>query len=262
MAFRYKCVLLVGATSGIGAAMADKLVREGVKVIAVGRRQDRLDGFVRKHGTNRASGIRFDVTDRAGMDSFVNGVVEKYPDLDCVFLNAGMQTSIRLSRPEEVNLDAFHHEINTNFTSLVDLSIKFLVHLLKKDYPTGLIITGSHLSIIPAATLPAYCASKAALRTFVDCLRKQNEKAKTKIIEISAPVVQTELHDYLGEEQGRSMGMPVNEFVQKAYDKISAGEEIVIIGPFFSEEKYMDVVTKRQQLLDGLSNMLLRHFEL
>lgn len=72
MSFPYKQVLLVGATSGIGAAMADKLVQEGIKVIAVGRRQERLDAFVQKHGPSRADSICFDITDRAGLDNFVN----------------------------------------------------------------------------------------------------------------------------------------------------------------------------------------------
>lgn len=73
MAFNYKRVLLVGATSGIGAAMADRLVLEGAKVIAVGRRQDRLDAFVQKHGSDKASSVRYDINDTAGMDAFVNG---------------------------------------------------------------------------------------------------------------------------------------------------------------------------------------------
>jgi NADP-dependent 3-hydroxy acid dehydrogenase YdfG len=72
MVFQYKRILLVGATAGIGAALADKFIEEGSKVIAVGRRQERLDAFVAKHGAERASGIKFDVTDRAGLDAFVN----------------------------------------------------------------------------------------------------------------------------------------------------------------------------------------------
>lgn len=73
MSSPYKRVLLVGATSGIGAALADKFILEGSKVIAVGRRQERLDAFVEKHGGDKASGVRYDVTDTAGMDAFVNG---------------------------------------------------------------------------------------------------------------------------------------------------------------------------------------------
>lgn len=71
MPFQQKHILMVGATSGIGAAMADRLVQEGSKVIAVGRRQDRLDDFVRKHGKDKASAVSFDITDRQRMDEFV-----------------------------------------------------------------------------------------------------------------------------------------------------------------------------------------------
>ncbi|KAH7111815.1 hypothetical protein B0J11DRAFT_598463, partial [Dendryphion nanum] len=95
MSFGYKHVLLVGATSGIGAAMADKLVLEGAKVIAVGRRQERLDAFVQKHGPEKASAVKYDVTDTAGLNAFVQGIVNKYPDLDCVFLNSGVQSQVR-----------------------------------------------------------------------------------------------------------------------------------------------------------------------
>jgi NADP-dependent 3-hydroxy acid dehydrogenase YdfG len=73
MSFAYKRVLLIGATAGIGAAFADKLILEGAKVIAVGRRQERLDAFVQKHGQEKASGLRYDMNDRAGMDAFVEG---------------------------------------------------------------------------------------------------------------------------------------------------------------------------------------------
>jgi NADP-dependent 3-hydroxy acid dehydrogenase YdfG len=71
MPFTYKTVLIVGATSGVGGGMADKLMAEGSKVIAVGRPQDVLDEFVPKHGAAKAAAIRFDITDDAGMDSFV-----------------------------------------------------------------------------------------------------------------------------------------------------------------------------------------------
>lgn len=75
MGFPYNTVLLVGATSGIGAALADRLVQEGSKVIAVGRRQERLDAFVRNHGDANASSINYDITDRNGLDGFVQQYV-------------------------------------------------------------------------------------------------------------------------------------------------------------------------------------------
>ena len=160
MPFQYKHVLMVGATSGIGAAMADRLVQEGSKVIAVGRRQDRLDSFVHKHGHEKASAMKFDITDRQNIDQFVKrsvdprsqrspcrqysdpillSVTHTYPDMDCVFLNAGVQSNIDLAQPAKVDLSAFHSEMNLNFSSSVDLTIKFLPFLMNKKTETSLI---------------------------------------------------------------------------------------------------------------------------
>lgn len=73
--FPYKAVLLIGATSGIGAAMADKLVGSGVFVIAVGRRQDRLDAFVARHDPAHAAAVCYDIADTAGQEGFVKRFV-------------------------------------------------------------------------------------------------------------------------------------------------------------------------------------------
>jgi NADP-dependent 3-hydroxy acid dehydrogenase YdfG len=69
MTFPYKCVLVTGATSGIGLALAEKIIAHGSFVIAVGRRQDRLDELVRKHGEDKVAAECFDV-----------GQIEKLPE--------------------------------------------------------------------------------------------------------------------------------------------------------------------------------------
>ncbi|KAG7081114.1 short-chain dehydrogenase reductase family [Colletotrichum scovillei] len=278
MSFLYKQVLLVGATSGIGAATADKLVENGVKVIAVGRRQERLDAFVKKHGSSKAASVRFDITDRAGLDDFVKRVVDEFPDLDCVFINSGIQSQIKLSEPSSVDLDAFREEINVNFLSVVDMSVKFLPRLQEKAMPTSLIITGTHLALIPAVTLPAYSASKAALHAFVYSLRQQLQGSSTKIIEIWPPLVQSqssnvlfvvsktiltrppaELHDYMGEEKGRSMGMPVDAFTNETYKQLVSGTEHILVGSVGPEEPFLQLVKARQKQSDDLSKFMLSH---
>jgi NADP-dependent 3-hydroxy acid dehydrogenase YdfG len=140
MPFAYKRVLLVGATAGIGAAMAERLIAEGAKVVVVGRRQDRLDAFVQKHGNQRAGSIKFDISDTNNVGTLVDTVTSTYPDLDCVFLNAGVQSNINLGDPEHVDLAAFHQEIKINFTSFVDLTIKILPFLKGRNIDTSLIL--------------------------------------------------------------------------------------------------------------------------
>ncbi|EXJ71736.1 uncharacterized protein A1O5_05545 [Cladophialophora psammophila CBS 110553] len=256
MAFAYKQVLLVGATAGIGAAMADRLVQQGTKVIAVGRRQERLDLFVQKHGKGNAGAIRFDIRERENMDKFVQDVTAAYPDLDCIFLNAGVQSPIDLSLPEKVDLAAFHSEVAINFSSLVDLSIKFLPFLMNKRKETSLIFTGSNLALVPASTLPAYSVSKAALNAFLLCLRDQLRNSSVKVIELSPPPVQTELHDYLGAERGRTLGMPIDEFTEAAYEGLASGSDQIVIGSPGPAEIFNDIVDKRRTLFQNLAKRL------
>ncbi|KAL8705431.1 MAG: hypothetical protein Q9201_001455 [Fulgogasparrea decipioides] len=260
MSFPYKCVLMVGATSGIGLGMAEKLIRQGCKVIAVGRRQNRIDDFVRKHGT-KADGFAYDLSDSGNLNKFVQAVTSKHPDLDCLFLNAGVQALYDLTKPSQVDLAAFHKEIDVNFTSFVNLSLAFLPFLQSKQCATSIVYTGSNLAIVPAWNMPAYSASKAALNCFTLCLRDQlaNAGSNVKILEISPPPVQTELHDYLGEERGRALGMPLAEFCDQAYDGLARGNDQVVIGSIGPQDQFLDIVNKRRSTFDFLAKMMRSH---
>ena len=70
MAFPYKHFLVIGATAGIGKALATRLVESGAKVTVVGRRQDRLDEFVQTVGAAHAKGERFDIGELAQIPDF------------------------------------------------------------------------------------------------------------------------------------------------------------------------------------------------
>lgn len=61
MTFPYKHVLMIGATAGIGKALASHLVESGIKATAVSRRQERLEKFVKQYGCCKAKGIMYDV---------------------------------------------------------------------------------------------------------------------------------------------------------------------------------------------------------
>ena len=67
----YKQILVIGATSGIGKAMANRLVKEGSKVVAVGRRQNLLDAFVREHGKDKTASATVDIGDLKSIPGFV-----------------------------------------------------------------------------------------------------------------------------------------------------------------------------------------------
>ncbi|KAH7381836.1 hypothetical protein BKA64DRAFT_697655 [Cadophora sp. MPI-SDFR-AT-0126] len=262
MSFPYKHVLLIGATSGIGKGMADQLARSGVKVTAVGRRKERLDAFVSEHGSKVAAAAPLDIGDMGGIVEFTSNIIKKSPDIDCLFLNAGVQGHYDVSAPETIDLKKFNDEMRINYTSLVALTFAFLPFLKKKaeSRPASIIFTGTHLAVIPAATLPAYSASKAALNVFTLCLREQLKASSSavKVVEIYPPPVQTEIHDYMTPDIGRKLGMPLQTFTEQAYSGLVSGSDQIIIGGPEPRETFLEVVEKRRGLMEGLAAMMRR----
>ncbi|KAF2652224.1 oxidoreductase [Lophiostoma macrostomum CBS 122681] len=231
MSFPYKHVLIIGATSGIGKSMADKLVTSGVSVTAVGRRKDRLDDFVNQHGSEKASSIVFDIAKQAEIPAFAAEALKTHLTIDAVFLNAGVQGHHAFDDPPSVNLKQVHSEIQVNFLSQVDLVHAFLPHLLASPGTTAFIYTGTNISLVPAHIVPAYSASKTALEAFMLSVKEQIKDKGVKVFHLSAPPVQTEIHDReMGVEAGRSFGMPVAQFTEEAFSEIVAGNQDIYIG--------------------------------
>lgn len=71
MPFQYNKILVIGATSGIGWGLAERFVKEGSKVIVSGRRQEKLNDFVKQQGSDKASAEVFDITKLDEISSFV-----------------------------------------------------------------------------------------------------------------------------------------------------------------------------------------------
>jgi NADP-dependent 3-hydroxy acid dehydrogenase YdfG len=71
MNFPYKHVLLIGATSGIGRAMANKMLEHDIEVPAVGRRQARLDAWMQENNSKKAHRIVFDISKLDAIPRFV-----------------------------------------------------------------------------------------------------------------------------------------------------------------------------------------------
>ncbi|KAL9106341.1 MAG: hypothetical protein Q9227_008610 [Pyrenula ochraceoflavens] len=276
---------MIGATSGIGLAMADRLVQEGSFVIAVGRRQDRLNGFVSKHGTSKAGSVRYDINDRAGLEGFFktfaalasllterrgstnmpSSVTTKYPEIDCVFLNAGTQSQIKLAQPETVDLASFHNEITTNFNCFVDLSMKFLPFLQQKKTTDTSIISYAHLflpSTYEAALANSVLAGKQhwhapSPHPSIHPPRLLRLQSRSEFLHLlsSRPA---ELHDYLGPTKGRAMGMPVDQFTSEAYAGLQSGSDHVIVGAAGpgSKEGFDEIVRLRRERFEGLSGVI------
>ncbi|KAF5856218.1 hypothetical protein ETB97_007694 [Aspergillus alliaceus] len=241
--------MLIGATAGIGRAMADRLVEAGAKVTAVGRRKDRLDKFVQKHGEQMASAVPFDISVQENIPKFAAKIIDSYPDVDCLFLNTGIQLPFELDDRGQFDLEPFNKQMNVNYSSLVALTHAFLPFLIEKKSPTSIIFTGSNMAIVPAASTPAYSASKAALNVFTLCLRDRLQNSNVAVIEISPPVVQTELDHY-------KLGMPLDNFADLAFKGLLAGQDHIVIGSIGPAERFNAIVDQRRAASEDLAETM------
>ncbi|KAI9887563.1 MAG: hypothetical protein M1823_000654 [Watsoniomyces obsoletus] len=232
MPFQYKKVLVLGATSGIGEALAARFVQEGAKVIVTGRRKENLDAFVQQHG-DRATAVQFDITRLDQMPSFAQDITESHPDLDCIVLNSGIQRGINFADPTSINLSNIDLEFTTNYLSYIHLVTAFLPFLLAKKDESALIFVSSGLAIVPLPRCPNYCASKAAIHQLVLSMREQLKNTPVKMIEVMPPAVQTELHDEKHQpdiKNGSQIGMPLPAFTEEAYQGLARGDVDVPVG--------------------------------
>lgn len=236
MARLYNKALVIGATSGIGKGIADKLISEGTKVIATGRRRDRLEAFIAEHGADRASSVVFDITRLKEIPAFAKSVAEQNPDLDCIIINSGIQRPFNFAKPETIDLDQLDLETTTNYTSYVHLTVAFLPFLQQQQHKTSLIFISATLALIPGMLRTGnYNAVKGALHSWIMVLREQLKRAgqNIKVVEVFPPAVQTEIHDERFQPDlinGGEIGMPLDVYTDKMYAEFQAGEDQFAIG--------------------------------
>ncbi|CAK7230856.1 UV-damaged DNA-binding protein rad7 [Sporothrix bragantina] len=233
----YKKALVVGATSGIGEALAVKLAETGTHVIAVGRREDRLQALVGKAPQGTISIMILDITELSSIATFAQVVLAAHPDLDAVILNSGVQRAFDFGKPETVDLATLELELKTNYTAYVYLVTAFLPHLqtLSKTNKAYLVFISATLGLVPTLVrTPNYNASKAALHSFITTMRQQQIDAgfeQLRVVEVFPPAVQTELHDTVHQPDlvgGDALGMPLAAFTSELFTKLSADPKLFV----------------------------------
>ncbi|RYG78696.1 MAG: SDR family oxidoreductase [Alphaproteobacteria bacterium] len=155
-----RIALVTGGSSGIGFAIARKLLAEGMRVIITGRRKEALDEAVAALG-ERATGIPADVTSLLGLDSLFAQVKATFGRIDTLVANAGGGVHAPLGQITEA---AFDQQFDTNVKGIV-FTVQGALPLMSAG--ASIVIVGSTASIDPGPTMSIYGATKAAVRNLV-----------------------------------------------------------------------------------------------
>ncbi len=154
--------LVTGATSGFGHAIAQRLVRDGHRVIAAGRRADRLDALQRDLGQCLLP-LTLDVTDAAAVAALPGSLPEGWREVDVLVNNAGL--ALGLDPAQNADLDQLDRMIATNVTGLVHMTRALLPGMVARN--RGHVVNlGSVASSYPYPGGHVYGGTKAFVKQF------------------------------------------------------------------------------------------------
>ena len=195
-------VAITGASSGIGAATARLLAGRGAVVVVGARRVERLDALaadIRATG-GRVLAARVDVTDRVGVEQFVDTAAAEFGRLDVLVSNAGIA---RISSMQALDVPGWMSMIDVNLRSVLH-GIAAALPVFRRQGEGHLVttISTSGLKIVP--TQAVYAGTKNAVRTLLEGLRQESTDGILRTTSISPGYVRTELSDHIQDDQVRA----------------------------------------------------------
>ena len=181
-------VFITGATSGFGAAATRRFVREGARVIAAGRRRDRLEALRRELG-ERVHILDLDVRDDAAVLNAAASLPLAFEAVTVLVNNAGL--ALGLEPAHEAKLDDWVTMIETNVCGLVVLTRAILPGMVKRR--GGHIVNiGSVAGEYPYPGGNVYGATKAFVRQFSLNLRADLVDKNVRVTCIEPGMAETE----------------------------------------------------------------------
>lgn len=160
-------VLITGATAGFGAEMARTFIKHGHRVIATGRRAERLAGLAAELGSNLLP-CELDVTSKTSISAALASLPAEWQEIDVLINNAGLALGVEPA--QKALLDDWETMIDTNCKGLVTMTHMLLPAMIARD--RGMIINlGSIAGNTPYPGGNVYGATKAFVDQFTLNLR-------------------------------------------------------------------------------------------
>ena len=178
-------VFITGATAGFGLAIAHRFAKDGAKIVATGRRRDRLD-MLRQLFGHQVHAIELDVRDRHAVQAAVAALPAEFAKVDVLVNNAGL--ALGLASAQTADLDAWETMVDTNVKGPLFVTHALLPGMVARD--RGHVINmGSVAATWPYPGGNVYGASKAFVRQFSLNLRADLAGTKVRVTDIEPGLV-------------------------------------------------------------------------
>ena len=194
MDIQEKVVIVTGAGSGVGRALALEFGRNGARVVAAARRHDRISetaaAIEAEGGT--AIAVKTDVTDIGQVEHMVSRSLDAFGQIDVIFNNAGSFAA--LGAVWEVDPDLWWNDVTVNLRGTMLCCRAVLPSMLQRN--SGIIINMTGGNQIPGGT--GYSCSKVAVTRFTELLAKELKHKETSVpaFTMGPGFVLTEMTDF------------------------------------------------------------------
>lgn len=179
-------LLVTGATAGFGLAIAHRFAADGARVIAAGRRRDRLDALRDAIGPEKLLPLQLDVRDRGAVEAALAGLPEDWAAIDVLVNNAGLARG--LAPAQEADLDDWDAMVDTNVKGLMYVTRAVLPGMVARG--RGHVVNiGSTAGEFPYPGGNAYGATKAFVRQFSLNLRADLWGTPVRVTDIEPGLV-------------------------------------------------------------------------
>jgi NAD(P)-dependent dehydrogenase (short-subunit alcohol dehydrogenase family) len=228
-------VLVTGASSGIGAGLAEEFARRGAVVGICARRQDRLDEVLarcREHSPGCRRWV-VDLSDTATVDSLAAAALDELGGVDILVNNAGIPKRRHVTRLDPETVASV---MNINFLSPVRLTLALLPQMIERG--GGRIVNVSSVAApLSSPGEAAYDASKAAVTAFSEAMAMDLWDSGIKVLVVYPGVVDTELFSLPENDPmlAELDAVPVSELVDEVFHALDRDAVQVYVPGYFAD---------------------------
>ena len=188
---KYTHILITGATSGIGEALAVFYANKGIRLSLCGRNSERLADIADRCRTKGAQveAEIIDVTEAKKVEEWINKCHQEQP-LNLVYANAGVATTQEIS-------ENIRRTFETNVMGVVNtvLPVLDLFRQMPQDFEKHIVIIASIAGYHGLPACPSYSASKAGVKAWGEALRLHHKKDGIKVSTVCPGFVRSRITD-------------------------------------------------------------------